>query len=127
MKRGHGRGKGVDKKSNYSRKRGGSRSMKLRKSRKDYPNGVLGIYDNGGKTADRYTVVYDPYEVEGGLIFPYLGMSAEPSHPQGFGQHGELTFRYTREPGERTIDFAELPKDCQKAVTQDLEEEGEVG
>jgi len=42
--------------------------MTARKSRADYPDGVLGIYDNGGLreyrgewrgSADRYTVVYD--------------------------------------------------------------------
>lgn len=41
--------------------------MTARKSRADYPDGVLGIYDNGGLreyrgewrgSADRYTVVY---------------------------------------------------------------------
>lgn len=42
--------------------------MTARRSRADYPDGVLGIYDNGGLreyrgewrgSADRYTVVYD--------------------------------------------------------------------
>ena len=95
----------------------------FRKSRKDYPDGVLGIYDNGGETFDRYTVVYMPYSVgmTGPLIFPFVGMSEHPFHPQGFGQHGELDFRYTRSKGERVLNFADLPPDCQKLVLQDLE------
>ena len=35
--------------------------MKYRKSRSDYPAGVLGVYDNGGRTVDRFTVVYTPF------------------------------------------------------------------
>jgi hypothetical protein len=92
-----------------------------RRSRKDYPAGVLGIYDNGGKTVDRYTVVYTPFESGGETFFPYVGMSDSPFHPQGFGQHGELRHRYTRQSGERVLNFAELPKDCQKLVLQDLQ------
>jgi hypothetical protein len=93
-----------------------------RRSRKDYPAGVLGIYDNGGKTCDRYTVVYAPFTVNGRQYFPYVGMSAEPFHPQGFGQHGELPSRYTRQSGEKVLNFAELPDDCRRLVLSDLKE-----
>jgi len=96
------------------------RTIRQRKSRKDYPDGVLGIYDNGGKTVDRYTVVYKNEESNGSIFWPYVGMSANPFHPQGFGQHGELKFRYTRQKGEKVINFAELPLDCQKLVKRDL-------
>lgn len=99
-----------------------------RKSRPDYPDGVLGIYDNGGTregsrhgTFDRYTVVFDPEGEGRDRVFPYLAMSAHPFHPQGFGQHGEARHRVTRGPGERCIDFEELPEDCQRAVRQDLD------
>lgn len=102
-----------------------------RKSRADYPDGVLGIYDNGGPrkgrdgewrgTVDRYTVVYAPEDDgEGGTFYPLLLMSALPFHPQGFGQHDESPYRLTRGKGERCIAFAELPPDCQRAVMQDL-------
>ena len=93
-----------------------------RKSRKDYTDGVLGIYDNNGKSFDRYTVVYDPWEYQGKLIFPYLAMSDNPFHPQGFAQHGELSFRYTKQSGEKVINFSELPVDCQKVIESDLQE-----
>lgn len=94
----------------------------FRRSRKDYPQGVIGIYDNGGKTIDRYTVVYEPHRNEGDKrdTFPITGMGGSPFSPQGFCQHESLNFRYTRQTGERTIDFADLPQDCQRAVMQDL-------
>lgn len=102
----------------------------FRRSRKDYPQGVIGIYDNGGKTIDRYTVVFEPYEVLGKITeeyarwrFPILAMNCAPFRPQGFGQHDSLNFRYTRQKGERTINFADLPADCQRCVMQDLQEE----
>jgi hypothetical protein len=42
-------------------------------------------FDNGGKTCDRFTVYYMD-EPEGQYI-SLLGMSENPFHPQGFGQH----------------------------------------
>ncbi len=39
------------------------------------------ITDNGGATADRYTVIFSDGD--------YLGLSGSPSHPQGFSQWGE--------------------------------------
>lgn len=74
-------------------------------------------YDNGGKTIDRYTVVFT--RGKGSL---YLGMSSNPMHPQGIGMHGEGP------PGSGPIDrptyghlgkrivFEQLPDDCQKIV-----------
>ena len=50
---------------------------------------ILGIYDNGGRTFDRYTVVYNEHftwdKTDG--LFVCLGMSGNPFHPQGFAQH----------------------------------------
>ena len=94
------------------------RRKNYRKSRKSYPDGVLLISDNGGKTADRYMVLYEP--INGS--FPYVGMSENPCHPQGFGQHGEMPFRYSVwGKNEKVIEFLELPIDCQKLVLSDLE------
>lgn len=74
------------------------------------------IYDNGGKTVDRYTVVYMDCQ-EGRGLYGALGMSAQPFHPQGFGQH--CTAMPGRHLGLR-ITFEELPQDCQRAVLRDL-------
>ena len=89
-----------------------------RKSCKSYPDGVLLIADNGGRTVDRYTVLYEPEDGR----FPYTAMSEAPFHPQGFCQHGELSHRYSvwgRD--ERVLELSDLPVDCQKVVQQDLE------
>lgn len=90
------------------------------------------IYDNEGETADRYTVLYmdqierpayvskdylgHPCRIE--PAYNSLGMSAEPFHPQGVGQHGPAM------PGKhlgKVITWEELPVDCQRAVLQDLQ------
>ncbi len=77
-------------------------------------------YDNGGKTFDRYTVVYmNQPERERGL-YAAIGASEEPFHPMGFGQH------CTAMPGRhlgRRIAFEDLPQDVQKMVRMDLEDE----
>lgn len=95
-----------------------------RKSRKSYPNGILLITDNK-KYFDRYSVYYEPYEHRHNnqMVFPYVGMSEYPYSPQGFGQHGELDFRYSvRGTNEKILNFEDLPIDCKKLVRQDLKE-----
>ena len=89
------------------------------------------IYDNEGQSMDRYTVLYlDQIERPEYVSKDYLGkpcligpsynsfgMSAEPFHPQGIGQHGAAM------PGKhlgKVITWEELPVDCQRAVLQDL-------
>ena len=70
------------------------------------------IYDNGGKTFDRYTAVY-MFERERGGLYGARGMSEHPFHPQGFGQC------CTASPGRhlgRRIAFWDLPADCQRLV-----------
>ena len=73
-------------------------------------------YDNGGKTADRYTVVY--LELVSGLrYYNAVGMSCAPFHPQGVGQH--CTAQLGRHLGKR-IAFDDLPDDCKILVENDL-------
>lgn len=83
----------------------------------------LKIFDNGGRTCDRYTVVYPREQYAGRrYYYPYVSMDENPFHPQGYGQHGELPppgragFRHLG----RRIKFEELPEKCQKLVMQDL-------
>lgn len=73
------------------------------------------IYDNGGRTFDRYTAVYmdSPEKMPG--LYECLGMSANPF--EGFGMH--CTASPGRHLGKR-IKFEQLPPDCQKAIMQDL-------
>ena len=74
---------------------------------------MVKCYDNGGKSIDRYTVVYlDESEQKG--VFNARGMSAYPFHGIGtmcsamVGSH----------LGKR-IKFTDLPKDCQRVVDCD--------
>jgi hypothetical protein len=79
------------------------------------------VYDNGGKTFDRYTVAYLETafisRATGKKEYEFVGMSAYPFHPQGFGQHGECGIG--RHLGKR-IKFADLPEQCQRLVLSDL-------
>lgn len=95
-------------------------------------------YDNGGRSFDRYTVVFSGKAAreDGGPgrpnQYPYLGMSEHPYHPQGFGQRGcsdnsacdTLGGVWPPAIGRKNhlgtrINFAELPKDCQRVVIDD--------
>lgn len=76
------------------------------------------IYDNGGKTIDRYTAVYMNQPENRPNTYAAVGMSAKPFHPQGFGMH--CTAMPGRHLGKR-IKFEQLPADCQKLILQDLE------
>ena len=102
-----------------------------RKSRASYPDGVIGIYDNNGLTIDRYTVVYEPWELlpERTQYFPTTSMSGSPFHPQGVCMHDSLRWRVVgsgwgnNNSVGKAINFEDLPSDCQRAVRQDLEPE----
>ena len=77
----------------------------------------LKIYDNGGETCDRYTVVFTDRPERAKNTYTCLGMSEKPFHPQGFGQHS--TAMLGRHLG-KSIKFEDLPVDCQKMVLQNL-------
>lgn len=83
-------------------------------------------YDNGGKTFDRFTVVYTGrYRHKTGGSFLYVGMSEHPFHPQGFGQHGESHTQIDYPSGThlgKRIPFTALPPDCQKLVLRDYQD-----
>ena len=90
------------------------------------PNGqprYIRCYDSGDETADRYTVVFTGRyrHLTGGSTW-YVGMSAHPFHPQGFGQHGESPMPIDRPTSRhlgKRIPFAALPEDCRKLVLDD--------
>jgi hypothetical protein len=92
------------------------------------PNGIpryIRVYDNntkGAGTFDRYTVVFTGRYNKSGIYYEYLGMSAHPFHPQGFGQHGESNQpidRPTYSHLGKKITFDQLPEDCKLCVLQD--------
>jgi len=84
------------------------------------------VYDNGGKTWDRYIVLYmHPINFQNemrknGYGYDCLGMSENPYHPQGFGCHDECI-----QPGAhlgKKIRYKNLPKRCKEAVRSDIRE-----
>lgn len=116
------------------------------------PKGIpryVRCYDNGDKTADRYTVCFigryqnklwddgklrDPDGTVRPKQYLYLSMNAAPCHPQGIGLHGNHTERIDVDAhgfppplgGEnhlgKRIRFQELPEDCKKLVLQDYKD-----
>lgn len=84
----------------------------------------LRIYDNGGKTYDRYTAVFMDQPAQkpdryGPQIYCAIGFNDNPFHPLGFGQHTSAT------PGRhlgRRVNLQDLPEKAQRFVMQNMEE-----
>lgn len=83
------------------------------------PAAVLACYDNGGKSADRYTVLYGAplWDETYGRDVPARAMSAHPTHPQGVGLFVQVP-AWSRHYG-RKIRFQDLPPDCRALVVRD--------
>jgi hypothetical protein len=84
----------------------------------------ISAWDDGDKVIDRFTVVYLDEIDERGKV-QYLGMSTNPFHPQGFGEHGEMDINAVQYKGRggcfnKRIKFDSLPDDCKRAVYNDL-------
>lgn len=84
------------------------------------PRHVLACYDNGGRSFDRFTILYGApvWHPDMGRNVPYLAASAYPFHPQGFGQHGEMPAANRSALG-RKVRWRDLPADVQRAAIQD--------
>lgn len=68
------------------------------------------IYDNGGKTYDRYTLITEDNSV--------FGFNGNPFHPQGFGQYaGDWEGGSTRHLGKK-ITVASLPEQAKRYVKE---------
>lgn len=73
------------------------------------------IFDNGGESYDRYTLITNDNSI--------FGFNDNPFDPQGFGQYcGEWVGGSTTHLGER-IEIANLPKRAQQYVNQIIQEE----
>jgi hypothetical protein len=75
------------------------------------------VYDNGGKTFDRYTCVFlqDKRRVGRYFLYACLAMSEDTFH--GLGTHCEA--QLGKHLGRR-IKFITLPQPCQAFIMQDL-------
>src|SRR4051812_32336535 len=84
------------------------------------PRPLLAVYDNGGKTTDRYTALYGAplWEPCMGRTVPLRAMSTDPFHPQGFGQWGEMQ-SHDRAVLGRKMKFSDLPEQVRKCIEQD--------
>jgi hypothetical protein len=88
-----------------------------------YPKNVRAAYDNGGKTYDRYTIVYNepPRIKDGARFYECFGASDHPTHPQGFGQHSECMLG--RHLG-RKVPWLEIPEEVRRVIENEAEQEG---
>ena len=75
---------------------------------------VLRCFDNGGKSADRYTIVPPRWagaEYREGSYWLCISANREPFHPQGIGMSGSCT------PGPhlgKRVTWQDLPADVQR-------------
>lgn len=86
------------------------------------PGGVpryIRVYDNGGQTYDRWTVIFTKKRVSG--QFMYLGMSDNPYAPNGIGLHGESECPTMANVGKK-VPFDSLPDDCKRLVISDYKD-----
>lgn len=89
------------------------------------PEGVpryIRCYDNQGASIDRYTVCFTGHYLhKTDRNFISLGMSDDPTHPQGVGLTGEhrerIDFPSYRHLGT-SIQFEQLPEACKKLVIE---------
>lgn len=78
-------------------------------------NDIFRVFDNGGETVDRYTVYLRSNPEQGAL-----GLSDNPSHPQGFSQWGDFDIDVV-EKNNNEISFDKLPPNVQKHVIERFE------
>lgn len=80
------------------------------------PEYVLAVFDNKGKTADRYTVMFGGslWAPDMGRNVFYLGMSDAPTHPQGFSMWGECPASWR--PHHEQIRWLDLPEHIRNHV-----------
>lgn len=94
---------------------------KAPRTRRDYGARVR-IWDNGGETCDRYTILPPARAGRGQKHrgeWACIAASERPYHPQGFGQH------VTAMPGShlgKRIHWNDLPPDVQRFVRQEWPE-----
>ena len=75
------------------------------------------IYDNGGKTFDRYTLLTEPFHF--GKSCDAYAFSRDAKSPQGFNQYcGDV---YQGADLGKEISFNDLPEKVQTAIFERLE------
>ncbi len=87
---------------------------------------VIAVYDNGGVTVDRYTVVFNQESVDhiDIVVHSCLNLSEHQSHPNGVSCWGDFHADILALDNDETVrigigerkDFIELPYEVQKHV-----------
>ena len=97
----------------YKPRRAGKRWLE------EAPEYILDVFDNKGKTADRYTVLFggsmfDPRMLKERTVH-YLGMSSDPTHPWfGVSMWGECDAAWR--PSHERIRWLDLPEHIRNHV-----------
>lgn len=91
---------------------------------------TIDIWDNGGRTADRYAIALTgtgAVNERGCPLTIFLTSSDNPYHPQGVGMRSEITTALFTSPGYghrdrlgKRIRFDELPVPVQRFVASEL-------
>ena len=75
---------------------------------------ITAIYDNGGRSYDRYTVYLNVNESRHDpRLMECFVMSDNPQHPCGVGMHSE---GYLGRHNGKRIKFSDLPQECQDTL-----------
>lgn len=82
------------------------------------PEYILDVFDNKGKTADRYTVLFggsmlDPWLLKDREVH-YLGLSSNPTSPLGVSMFGECDAAWR--PSHWRIRWLDLPEHIRNHV-----------
>jgi hypothetical protein len=90
------------------------------------PSALLAVYDNGGKSFDRYTALYGaPLWVPSmAHTIPARFMSSDPFHPQGVGMYGEVK-AYYRDSFGKKVRFLDLPDAVKRCIIRDCTTDNE--
>ena len=86
------------------------------------PESIETIFDNDGKTIDRFTVIFELDSDSEIFFHPCLSFSIDPEHPQGFSQWGHYVF--DNKPLGKEINWEELPEHLQKHIIMRIQPEG---
>ena len=83
----------------------------------DAPEFVLACYDNGGRTVDRYSVLFGGslWDSRMGRNVYVLCMSGAPTHPQGVSMWSEMP-AYNRGALGKHVRWLDLPEHIRKHV-----------
>lgn len=89
------------------------------KQKQDGKHSCIRIYDNSGKTIDRYTLVIPSLDVPHSN--EYFGFNGDPFFPTGFGQFaGTYPMAQSYKHLGKLISIKSLPEQARKFVEQNI-------